>query len=575
MSAFDRIATTTRVRRRRLAGLSLLVVGAVAVSFPADAGADAHPPSSLTSQTRVFGFATATKTTTKISTKTTKTSTKRKSTKKVAAKPTTTTTTSTIPNTTTSTIPGTTTIPSPSPSPSPTTAPAAVATASFGPCTNSSLDCANISVPLDHANPGGAAVMLFVSRRRADQSRRLGVLFVNPGGPGGPAYDTVRSASTFLTPEVLDRFDIVGVDPRGTQRSAPLICDSVRTIRTSRLSAAEQLAQACAATDSERLRYMDTETAARDLDVVRAAIGEEKIAFLGMSYGTYLGSVYQSIFPDRVASMVLDSAIDPSRFGVNMLVDPVIATERALDAFFLECSSGRLKPCAFNDGSDLNAKYLALREKSISGSRNGRELATQRFDETIADLVGYPRNGWPILARALEELQRTGRGDFQATAADNLASSNDERPASLDSFSTATNVAITCRDGILPRDAPADQLAREQIAVVGPRFSGLAANAQAANTCETWSAASANLVPLKPATSALLVIGNTYDLTTPYPWSEALSRTLNAPLLTRNGGGHVAVNKSACIREAVARLLIDRVAPVPGTVCSPDLSNPT
>ena len=453
--------------------------------------------------------------------------------------------------------------------------PPLVPTANFTACANSALDCTTVTVPLDHANPAGTTVSLFVSRRRAnDASRRLGVLFVNPGGPGGPAYDTVRSASTYLTPEMLDRFDIIGVDPRGTERSAPLACDASKADRFSRLTFAEQLAEACATTDSERLKFMDTETAARDLDDVRVAIGERKISYLGMSYGTYLGAVYESLFPGQVASMVLDSAVDPSRFGVNMLVDPVIATEKALDAFLAECQSGRLQPCAFNDGTDLNAKYLAVRERAISSSRSNRELATQRFDETVASFVGYPRNGWPVLGRALEEQNATGRGNFRTTSADNLATSNDEQLAPLDSFSTATNLSINCRDGILPRDSKADQLVRDQI-VASPRFSGLASNALAADTCETWPTPTANLVPLKRAPAALLIIGNTFDLTTPYPWSEALSRTLAAPLLTRNGGGHVAVNKSRGVREAVARLFIDRTLPLPGTVCSPDLANPS
>ena len=558
----------SRLRERRTGRLPAAALCVLVASIAPRAESPAHP--ARDAQIRTFAISNVAKTTQKPPTRkpaTRKPTTRKPATKKPATKA-----------TTTANEPPTTTLP-------PVTAvgvqsggdlqPPLVPTAIFAACTDSALDCTTVPVPLDHANPGGTTVNLFVSRRRAnDASRRLGVLLVNPGGPGGPAYDTVRSAATYLTPEMLDRFDIIGVDPRGTERSAPLACDASITNRFSRLTYAEQLAEACASTDSERLKFMDTETAARDLDDVRVALGERKISYLGMSYGTYLGAVYESLFPGQVASMVLDSAVDPSRFGVNMLVDPIIATEKALDAFLAECQSGRLQPCAFNDGTDLNAKYLAVRERAISSSRSNRELATQRFDQTVAGLVGYPRNGWPVLGRALEEQNSTGRGNFRAASADNLASSNDEQLTPRDSFSTATNLSINCRDGILPRDSNADQVVRDQISA-SPRFSGLSSNALAADTCETWPTPTANLVALRRAPVALLIIGNTFDLTTPYPWSEALSRTLAAPLLTRNGGGHVAVNKSRCVREAVARLFIDRTLPVPGTVCSPDLANPS
>jgi pimeloyl-ACP methyl ester carboxylesterase len=451
----------------------------------------------------------------------------------------------------------------------------------FSPCKDSKLECAGVAVPFDPRNPSGERIDLFVSRRKATgPAPRIGVLFVNPGGPGGPAYDTVRSASSFLTPELLERFDVIGVDPRGTERSAPLKCDTATKPRTSatgaRLSAADAFADSCATNDAARLLFMDTQTAASDLDAVRVSLGESQINFLGMSYGTYLGAVYRAQFPDRVRSMILDSAVDPSRFGVNMLLDPVAATEKALDGFLDECASGRLVPCAFNDGTDLRAKYLAVREAYVKGSRFSRVNAERTFDEQMAAFIGYPRNGWPVLGRALEELAKTGAGVFRVLPGDNQSTSDAERLTSLDAFSDATNLAINCRDGILPRDPGADQLVRDGVPVVGPRFSGLTAGATAADSCVNWAAPVTPQVPLGPQPkAATLVIGNTFDLTTPYVWSQGLASALQAPLLTRNGGGHVAVTKSACVREASARFLIDNVVPGLGTICSPSLANPS
>lgn len=495
-------------------------------------------------------------------------------TKTTKKKPTTTTTTTTKPKATT---PPSTTTPA-SVIAAPTPAPPIAAL--FTPCTDSNLECANVAVPLDPKNPTGPQVSMFVSRRRAtDPAQRIGVLMVNPGGPGGPTYDLVRSAQTFLTAEVLARFDVIGVDPRGTSRSAPLAC-GVGLLAPDNAGSAtafyDEFGRICSKSDGDRLQFLDTETAARDLDAVRVALGEEKISFLGMSYGTYLGAVYRSVFPTRVRSMILDSGVDPSRFGVNQLLDPVAATEVALTAFLDECASGRLAPCNFNDGSDLRAKFDTLRTQFVNASRRGRESGEETFDGNVAELVGYPRNGWPILGRALQELANGQNANFNPTAADSRSTDPAERLVPLDRFSTATNFAINCRDGLLPRDPGAYQFVYDQTPVVAPHFGGLRGDAQLTYTCVNWPAPVTPQVPLLPQQDApTLVIGNTYDLTTPYRWSQGLASLLGVPLLTRNGGGHVAVTKSACIRDASARFLIDTIAPAPGTICSPSLSNPS
>ena len=479
----------------------------------------------------------------------------------------------------------------PAPANAATTAVSAATTATqdravFAPC-DSGLECADISVPLDPAHSGGNHITLFVSRRPASNPAiRIGTLFVNPGGPGGPAFDLVRSAKNFLTTEVLDRFDVVGVDPRGTDRSAPLDCsfdnlstrDLVFPADNSQLERSRavyaNLGKACSLSDGKKLAFMDTTTAARDIDAVRVAIGEEKISFLGMSYGTYLGAVYESLYPERTQSIVLDSAIDPSRFGVNQVLDPIAQSEVSLDAFLTACANGALSPCRFSDGTDLRVKFNTVRETFLASRRN-RSRAENKFDSTINSLIGYPRNGWPVLGRALQELAEGRQPIFEGTPADNLAASDRERIVPADRFSPTTNTAIICADGILPRDHTGYQTIVDQIPVLAPRFSGLRLSQFVATTCEQWPTATAALTPLRSAPGATLVIGNNYDPTTPIAWSRALAGELGSAFLVRNGGGHVAVDKSACVQEAVARFLIDRVAPAQGTVCSPDIAHPS
>ena len=470
----------------------------------------------------------------------------------------------------------------------PTAAPGTRSSVRFRSC-DANVQCATVRVPLDPSRPGGEKISLFVSRRPAtDPTQRIGVLFVNPGGPGGPAFDLVRSADSIVTREVLGRFDIIGVDPRGTERSAPLRCSFAavdegtlvapadRSAVERNRAAAANLGKACAASDGRKLRFMDTTTAARDLEAVRVALGEPRISFLGMSYGTYLGAVYESLFPQRTRSVVLDSAIDPTRFGVNQILDPIAQSETSLSAFLAACTNGSLSPCSFNDGTDLSAKYVRVRQAYLSSVRNPDRAETE-FDGTIDSLVGYPRNGWPILGRALEELSRGEDANFEATAADNLSSvgAGSERSVPLDTFSSTTNAAILCRDAILPRAAGAAQSILEQVPVVAPRFSGLRSQAASAVTCSQWPVAAAALTPLRRGAAITLVLGNNYDPTTPIVWSQSLAAQLGAALLVRNGGGHVAVDKSECVRQAVARFLIDGAIPATGTVCSPDLANPT
>ncbi len=449
-----------------------------------------------------------------------------------------------------------------------------IAPASFAPCAE--VECAEVLVPRSYADPNGERIALFVSRRKARvPESRIGTLFLNPGGPGGPTFDLVRAASALVSPTVLDRFDLIGVDPRGTERSTPLKCDAPRQsidqrlldetpieARTARRTYSA-IAQRCRDAEGTRLDYMDTETAARDLDAVRESLNEETISYLGISYGTYLGAVYATLFPARTRSAILDSAIDPNHFGTSIVVDRFQATERALDTFLAACSDGRLKPCNFNDGTNLTEKYRLLRERMTQA---GPALEVQ-FDNIISSLIGFPRNGWPILGRAMQELWATGRWNTRQLSTDNQSTREPSTIQPFDTFSNTTNIAVNCRDGIIPRDLGSYQRVRTDIAVVAPRFASLTSDALVTITCLDWASPIATQVPLRPSAS-VMVIGNTLDLTTPLLWSEGLAATMGAPLVVREGGGHGAVDKSACVRDIVARFLVDSQRPADRTTCA-------
>jgi pimeloyl-ACP methyl ester carboxylesterase len=438
------------------------------------------------------------------------------------------------------------------------------------------VECARVKVPRNYSDPNGERITLFVSRRKARvPESRIGTLFLNPGGPGGATFDLVRSANELVSPNVLDRFDIIGVDPRGTERSTALTCGARRTsydrsvidatpreaqaIRITYLT----IAQRCRDAEGTRLDYMDTETAARDLDAIRESLGEDTISYLGISYGTYLGAMYANLFPTRTRAAILDSAIDPNRFGAPIVVDRFEAVEKALDAFLAACSSGRLNPCNFNDGTDLSAKFLELRNRQIQKG----PIEAYEFDDVMQSLLGYPRNGWPILGRAMQELWTKGRADFRQLPTDNKQIREPSSIQPFDTFSSATNIAVNCRDGIIPRDIESYKSARAAIPTVGPRFSALVDDSLVAITCLDWASPVAPRVNFQP-TASVMVIANTFDLVTPIRWSEGLAATLASPLLIREGGGHGAVDKSACVRDYVARFLVDGQRIADRTVCA-------
>ena len=449
----------------------------------------------------------------------------------------------------------------------------------FTRCDGAVVECAQLRVPLDPASPAGELISLHVSRRRAtDPAKRRGVLFVNPGGPGSPAFDIVRNASVFLLPDVLARYDVIGVDPRGTERSTPVRCGGTgpgtlgsvpfdRSSTQADLVRAryDEFARSCELTEAKMIAFLDTPTNAADLDAVRVALAEERISFFGLSYGTYLGAVYQSRYPLHSARFVLDSAITPTRFGSNLLIDRAAAHETALDAFLDACTTGRLKPCNFNDGTDLRAKYLRLRADATAASPSG----SRGLDSQVGELVGYPGSGWPVLGRGLQELVTIGRANFNEMPVDDVTREDREVYLGNDVFSDPTNLGVNCRDGILPRNPEAFGEISSQILVVAPRFTGLAPTAALTSlTCPPWPVATLPVTPFSPTGVATLVIANRLDLTTPMPWSQSLAAQLGAGFLLREGGGHVATDKSACVKLAVAHFLVDsRPPPAVSATC--------
>ena len=289
-------------------------------------------------------------------------------------------------------------------------------------------ECATLAVPLNYADPGGRKITLALSMipATAPAARQQGVLLVNPGGPGEPGRSLAAAVAAGLSPQVAATYDIVGFDPRGVGGSVPaLSCDpsffdEVRPDYIPASAAAEQVligrAKAYAAGCEQRfgwlLPYMTTVDMARDMDQIRQAFGVAKINYYGFSYGTYLGQVYGTLFPDRVRRMVLDSTVDPTGAWYTDNIDQDYAFQGRLDAFFAWTAK---YDSAYHLGStqaQVQAAYYKVRgelEKTPIAGPNGPLIGPDELDDTFV-ITGYLNSVWPAFAQALSQYAGSGDG---------------------------------------------------------------------------------------------------------------------------------------------------------------------
>ncbi len=460
------------------------------------------------------------------------------------------------------------------------------------------LDCATYDVPVDHADPGGPTVELGLVRHRATEpAQRIGSLLVNPGGPGGSATEGVRMIGTptdpgSWSPELLARYDIVGMDPRGVgesdgirclsdaQREEDLAADLDPTLtgglpREVLDAEARELAEGCAeGVDPALLANMATDDVARDMDLVRTGLGEEQISYLGTSYGTLLGATYATLFPDRVRHMVLDAPVHPVRWQQ----DPLAATaeqaaggERMLDLWFATCRDEGAA-CPFGDG-DPQAAFDALvaqLEAAPLDVPSAPGVAGGRVDGATALLAArtamFARTLWPALTAGLLSAQN-GDGSVLLALSQLLSREPDGTPAGF----LEANMAVNCLDRAVPADVDEHERNAAEIAAANPRFGDL--SGMILLSCTEWPASNPDRFtgPLTAAGAPpILVVGGREDSQTPYPWAQAMAESLEGGvLLTREGVGHGSYRTSGpCVDGAVDRYLIDGEVPSPGTVCA-------
>ena len=452
---------------------------------------------------------------------------------------------------------------------------------------DSALECARLRVPLDYTNPrGGRDASLALLRRRASSpDARIGSLVINPGGPGASGIVTAAGLSSRVEgTELGRRFDLVGFDPRGVGASTPTVrCltgpeqDAQRAdddtdpspagVAATEAEAATVAGDCAARTGVDVLATVGTRDVARDLDVLRAALGDAGLSYLGYSYGTRIGSTYAQQFPARVRAMVLDGALDPDADPTDEVVAQGRGFQGTFDAFARDCA--RLPACPLGtDPAQATVRYQQLTRPLIDRPLplpDGRVLSYADAQQgTIFDL--YSSQNWPTLRLALADLT-AGRGAVLMEEADQYF---DRAPDGRYSPEQDAFNAVRCVDDPRVSDPgrSMDRAARYDAAA--PFLASGRGPTAARDLCAFWPVPTTGApgVPRVPGLAPPLVVSTTGDPATPYDAGVRLAAALGGSLLTKVGDQHTATLQGfRCVDAAVTRYLVDLTPSAPGATC--------
>jgi pimeloyl-ACP methyl ester carboxylesterase len=436
-----------------------------------------------------------------------------------------------------------------------------------------------LTVPLDYSHPSGRTLHIAVIRQPSSGAHE-GSLIINPGGPGvsGVTFEA-EAASAFS--QLTDHYDLVSFDPRGVGHSDPIRCltpaqldtfVNTNPVPTNVAQHAELVAQAklfanaCFARNGSYLEHVGTIDQARDMDVLRAALGDAKLTYYGGSYGTYLGAKYAQLFPTHIRAMVLDGALNPDEPVTEENLVQAEGFETDLNDFLAACANSGSCPLGSTAAGAL-AGLHAL-EASITASPltvNGRELGAGEFFEGLASGLYSPED-WPQLWGALGSV-KNGDGSALLQFADSLTERNtDGTYTNL----IESNMAINCVDRPAPKSVAGYDHNAEAFAKVAPDFG--AAIEYGSLPCAFWRVPPVESVhPVTaPGAPPILVIGTTRDPATPYVWAQALAKQLSSGvLLTYVGDGHTAyLRHDSCVDSVVKGYIDDLTTPKAGTTCA-------
>jgi pimeloyl-ACP methyl ester carboxylesterase len=439
-----------------------------------------------------------------------------------------------------------------------------------------------VQVPLDYAHPEGGTIGIAISRKPATgPGVRIGSVLTNPGGPGASGIQFLRGEVTAMA-NLNTRFDLIGFDPRGVGQSAPVRCldgaqeDTFNALdpvlddpdeKKAAIDADKNFADGCKRRSASVLPFIDTVSAAKDMDVIRDRLGDQKLTFLGFSYGTFLGENYAHLFPTKVRALALDGVIDPTLTPNDLLYAQLVGFEQNLQSFLSDCRARKAasSPCTYAQAGDPGTKLMDLMQRLDTTPLVVGNRSLTRGLAVIGVLTPlYDPSTWPYLDQALTQADR-GNGTLLMKFSDLYLGRKSD--GTYDN-QTDANTAINCIDRPVPSDVASYD-------ALGPKFASASAlfgpAFQYSNLiCAYWPFKPKGKVGPITADGAppILLIGATGDPATPYAWAKAANSMLTGSvLLTREGNGHVSYDKSACAKQAIDAYLIDLTLPPAGTVC--------
>ncbi|GAA1592614.1 alpha/beta hydrolase [Leucobacter chromiireducens] len=456
------------------------------------------------------------------------------------------------------------------------------------PCA-SGMRCADVYAPLDWSEPEGETITLRLVKSEATGGvKKLGTLFVNPGGPGASGAEYVANAVEHaVSADVRAAYDVIGWDPRGVGNSAPVECldtkgmdeylygDDAETADLERGSdawidaaraQAKEFAQACEERNGDLLAHVATSDTVQDLDMLRGIVGDAKLNYLGFSYGTYIGARYADAYPERVGRLVLDGAMDPEATMRDVVREQTIGFENALRAYTTDCLQRRGCPLT-GSVDEAMAQIGALLDRVDANSLTGKDGRTVSSGVALTAIVFplYSQEMWGYFDQLFTSLA-VDDPEMALILADAY---NDRQDGEYQSNSTEAFSAINCLD--YPNELDVQRMRDDaaELAQIAPtigRYQGYGDI-----SCAEWPVQ--GVAERTPVTAAgadpILVVGTTGDPATPYRWAESLATQLESgTLVTYVGEGHTAYTTSSCVGEVVDAYFLDGTVPAADPRCT-------
>ncbi|WP_084125428.1 alpha/beta hydrolase [Demequina sp. NBRC 110054] len=450
------------------------------------------------------------------------------------------------------------------------------------------FECATVEVPLDWTDASSESIEIAINRAAAsDQDGKLGSLLINPGGPGGSGLDFLEYFVSYYGDAVAESYDVIGFDPRGVGSSTAVSCGDGETLdefyitdypfaTQADLDASDErvaeFAAGCEELSGDLMANVDTVSAARDMDVIRAVLGDDELNYIGSSYGTQLGATYAQLYPDTVGQMVLDGAVDFLLSDIEQGVGQAEGFEQALTAFIEYCQEDSTCPLS----SDIETAREQIGDLATSALESPLPSGYDDYDVNGNLMVYgivvtlYSEDSWDYLMQAIDEVYTYGTASiFYQLAGFYL--DRDSTSGEWTSNSTVAFTAIGCTDGNAGEEWTIDD--QQELAAAmeeaSPTFGWWFASGAG---CSAWpwpAHETIESLDYPDDANPILVVGTTGDPATPYAWAESLTEELgNAQLLTYDGEGHTAYGRSnSCIDDAVDAFLVDGTMPDSGTVC--------